>query len=169
MSTRPACSSSPVQTPSIVVRGASLALAALFGAQFLGCASVEPVLDDAAAPPPTYPEPARQVQVLDVHVLRRSGELIATNTSTQGFGASRVWLNGRFSLDVASFSVGETARWRLEDFTDEFGQRFRPGGFFAAEAPDPVVLVQLQPLEAGSEQSDFTPLFGLVMTGRQDE
>ena len=56
--------------------------------------------------------------------------------------------------------IGQTRRFDLREFVNEYGERFRAGGFFATERPDDVVLVQI---EHGGR------LDGLLVVGTEDE
>jgi hypothetical protein len=91
-----------------------------------------------------YPSALKQGKTLDVQVVRRAQRVTMTNTTASEFGPSRLWLNRRFSLPIDGWKIGETLEFGLSSFADEFGERFRPGGFFAAEAPDKIVHAQIE-------------------------
>lgn len=91
-----------------------------------------------------YPFEAKQETTLDIQVVRRGTRVTMTNTTATNFGPTRLWLNRRFSFPIAKWEIGETLDLPLKDFLDEFGERFRPGGFFAAEAPDTIVHAQIE-------------------------
>jgi len=111
-----------------------------------------------------YPRELVQSEVIDVQVIRDPETIISmTNTTSRTFGPSTVWINGRFSRPIGGFEPGETVRMNLYDFRDEFGEKFRAGGFFATKNPDKVLHAQLETIEDGE-----TKLIGLIVVG-QDE
>lgn len=123
-----------------------------------GCGSTPVATEER----PAYPRHIRQAEVLDIHVLRDETRITATNTSGMNLGPALVWLNGRYSLPIRAWAPGETLTFRLADFADEYGERFRAGGFFSTEAPEPLVLAQVQP--EGEER-----LIGLLVIGQRPE
>lgn len=91
-----------------------------------------------------------------------------TNTTAMSFGPSRLWLNRRFSCPIEEWKVGQTLDLHLSVFVDEFGEEFRPGGFFAAENPDKIVHAQIESPRLDLEADgplDFSgiSMFGLVV------
>lgn len=95
--------------------------------------------------------------------MRDGTHIRLSNTTATPFGRSRLWLNRRFSMAIESWAIGQTLDLPLSDFRDEFGERFRAGGFFAAEAPDTIVQAQIQtPLEPTSDAA----LLGLIVVPR---
>jgi hypothetical protein len=151
----------------LALRGAAL-LFVLVGICSSGCARSDPVLVDYAR---EFPPGARQSEVLDIHVLRREGKLFMTNTSGREFPACTMWLNGRFSKPIEAIGVGQTVEYTLTDFVDEYSERFRAGGFWATEAPEPVVLVQLElPGEGQTPDAPGPPrIIGFIVAGKQEE
>ncbi len=132
-------------------------LIALLAGLASGCRSVE-----IAAEPIAFPA-LKQSKTLDIQVVRDGTHIRLSNTTATPFGASRLWLNRRFSLAIGSWAIGQTLDLPLSDFRDEFGERFRAGGFFAAEAPDTIVQAQLQtPLEPAPSAA----LLGLIVVPR---
>lgn len=108
-----------------------------------------------------YPASLKQGQTLDIQVVRREQRVTMTNTTAINFGPSRLWLNRRFSRPIEEWKIGQTLDFHLSEFVDEFGEKFRPGGFFAAEAPDTIVQAQIEtPRDAGA--SDVKVL-GLIV------
>lgn len=91
-----------------------------------------------------YPASIMQGKTLDIQVVRREQHVTMTNTTAINFGPSRLWLNRRFSRPIEEWKIGQTLDFHLSTFVDEFGERFRPGGFFAAEAPDTIVQAQIE-------------------------
>ena len=128
-------------------------LIVLLAALASGCRSA----GDLAVPAVSFPA-LKQAKTLDIQVVRRGTHIRLSNTTSSPFAKSRLWLNRRFSLAIESWAIGQTFDLPLSDFRDEFGERFRAGGFFAAEAPDSIVQAQLQtPLEGDSA------LLGLIV------
>ncbi len=103
-----------------------------------------------APPHDAYPEGITQGEVFDVQVFRDVTILRFTNTTTQDFGPSVIWLNKRYSLPIAGIVSGETMELDLTSFVDEYGDVYRAGGFYAQRTPAPVVLVQLETVENDS-------------------
>lgn len=93
---------------------------------------------------------------LPIHVQRSVTKIKLTNTSARAFGPSTIWLNSRYSREIEEFAVGQSLTLPLGEFTDEFGQHFRGGGFFATENPDPMVMAEI---EADGE------MIGLIVVG----
>jgi hypothetical protein len=97
---------------------------------------------------------------LDVQVIRRGPTIGITNTTARAFGPCRLWLNGRYALDLDDgLPVGATRKLKLSDFKDEFSESFRGGGFFATEDPDRLALAEL---ETGGE------MLGLIVVSRDE-
>lgn len=132
-------------------------LIALLAGLAAGCRSAE-----IAAQPISFPA-LKQSKTLDIQVVRDGTHIRLSNTTATPFGRSRLWLNRRFSMAIESWAIGQTLDLPLSDFRDEFGERFRAGGFFAAEAPDTIVQAQIQtPLEPTSDAA----LLGLIVVPR---
>jgi hypothetical protein len=111
-------------------------------------------LDKNASRP--YPTEMAKEPSLPIQVLRDVTKIRLTNTSARSFGASTVWLNGRYSRAIEGLAIGETRTLDVGGFTDEFGSRFRGGGFFATVDPDPLVMAEI---ESGGK------MYGLVVVG----
>jgi hypothetical protein len=107
-----------------------------------GCSG--PVTAGPEAHARAYPFEADRAQVHDIQVFREGTHLRLTNTTAKSFGPGTLWVNQRFSLPVDGLAVGQSLDLNLYDFVDEFGEKFRAGGFFATRNPDPVVLVQYE-------------------------
>lgn len=110
------------------------------------------VLDErtAAEPGPRYPVNIERGEVFDIQVFRDVTLLRFTNTTTRGFGPSRLWINRRYSMELdEGIGSGETLELDLRGFVDEFGDTYRAGGFFATRVPAPVVLVELETEDGG--------------------
>jgi hypothetical protein len=105
---------------------------------------------------PGYPEGLAQAETLDVQVVRDETHITFTNTSARAIGPGTVWVNRFFAKNIGRVEVGDTLTLDLRDFRNEFGERFRAGGFFATERPKDVVQVQVR--ENGAQE-----LLGLVV------
>jgi hypothetical protein len=91
-----------------------------------------------------YPATLKHSGAVDIQVFRKKTQIELTNTTARSYGPSTLWLNRRFSLPIEGFAVGQTLRFELKQFTDEFGDTFRGGGFFATRRPDRLGLAELQ-------------------------
>ncbi len=131
----PSPSSAPLR-PLRAIRVLSL----LGAAAIAGCSTTAPV--DYARP---YPKELPPGPVLDVQVFRRDKTLEFTNTTGASLGPGTLWLNRRFSRPIKEpIGVGQSVVIPLTEFRDEFGDAFKPGGFWATENPDAVALCQLE-------------------------
>lgn len=83
-------------------------------------------------------------QTLDVQVFRRTFSVELTNTTARAFGPSTLWLNRRYSVPIEGLAISETLELPLKGFKDEFSNSFRGGGFFASEAPETLVMAELE-------------------------
>lgn len=148
-----------------------LVLGALLAAH--GC-STAPNPDLAG---PAYPSALRQGRTLDVQVFRDGPEIRLTNTTARPLGPGRLWLNAWYSREIPAIGVGESVRYELNDFRDQYGAPFRGGGFFAARNPEALVLAQVEPagaVEAGTEGgegagAEAAELLGLIVVGGEAE
>lgn len=141
-------------------RGIAVLIAAAAVASSAGCRSGS----DVEASGAVYPENVPQTRVLDVQVVRDETMITLTNTTARGFGRSRLWVNGWYSLEIDGFAVGQTLNLSLHDFKDRYGTPFRAGGFWATRKPERLVLAQIEPLDAQPRE-----LIGLVVVGRGDD
>lgn len=107
----------------------------------------------AAAPGCLYPEPPATFAVppalprgetLDIQVYRRGTSLEMTNSTAVHIPACRMWVNQRFSREIEALGPGDSVKLPLTGFFDQFGERFRAGGFFATRTPEPVIHVELE-------------------------
>jgi hypothetical protein len=117
--------------------------AAAVGVGLGGCRAPERI-DPAEARARAYPADAARGKGLDIQAFRVSTRLRLTNTTARSFGPSTVWLNQRFSAPVSALASGQSVEMELKEFVDEYGARFRAGGFFATQPPEPVVLVEIE-------------------------
>lgn len=137
---------------------AGLAIVAMLAAS--GCSSAlfvseSAALDENASRP--YPVGMDKQPSLPIQVLRDVTKIRLTNTTARSFGPSTVWLNARYSREIEGLAIGETLTLDVGDFTDEFGARFRGGGFFATVNPDPLVMAEIE---------TDGKMYGLVVVGK---
>lgn len=107
-----------------------------------------------------YPTALKHSGAVDIQVFRKKTQIELTNTTAKSYGASTLWLNRRFSLPIEGFAVGQTLRFELKQFTDEFGDTFRGGGFFATRRPDRLGVAELQ---VGDQ------MIGLIVVGEVED
>ncbi|HBS29560.1 MAG TPA: hypothetical protein DEB06_08950 [Phycisphaerales bacterium] len=107
-----------------------------------------------------FPTTLAQAGVSDVQVQRAGTTIRLTNTSARTLGPGVMWINGQFAREIDAIPIGASASFALADFRNEFGERFRAGGFFATEPPDRVVRAQVE--QNGS-------LTGLIVVGGGEE
>ncbi|MBY0309384.1 MAG: hypothetical protein K2Q09_11630 [Phycisphaerales bacterium] len=119
-----------------------------------GCAGSAPPIVNG----PAYPDRA-QSGVIDVQVVRHSTTITMTNTSARAFKDARLWANQWYSRDLPSWEPGQTLTLGLEEFKDRYGQPMKAGGFWAADNPERLALMQLQ---QGDE------LTGLIVIGQAE-
>lgn len=134
--------SQDMQETVVIVKHAATTLVVLVLALLASCASQGSALRTNAGP--TYPRTLENAGALPIQVIRRVTHIDIANTSPRSFGASTVWLNGRFSHPLDALAVGQTLRLDLREFRDEFGEAFRAGGFFATRNPEALVLCELE-------------------------
>ncbi|MEK6701473.1 MAG: hypothetical protein AABZ53_04360 [Planctomycetota bacterium] len=106
-----------------------------------------------------FPKGLEQGAVADVQVFRRTSTLELTNTTAKKFGKGTLWLNRRFSRPIDGIGVGETLKFPLHEFRDEYAQPFKAGGFFASDTPDTLVLCQVEEAAEAAK----TQLIGFVV------
>ncbi len=135
------------RTPTTLVLLALLSLS--------GCA---PTRDPDLAGP-SYPTDKPQTSVLDIQVVRTDSTIRLTNTTARAFGKSRLWINRWYSREIDALGVGESIELDQDSFRDQYGERFRAGGFFATREPQRVELVQLETADG---------ILGLIAVSRPD-
>ncbi len=131
-------------------------------------AAIVIVLSGCASPPlepgPAFPEALVQQRTLDIQIRRDVRTISLTNTTAADLPAGRMWLNKWFSREMPDgLGVAQSASFDLGEFVDEFGERFRGGGFFASDDPDDLVLAQY---EAENESGDPILLGFVVIDGK---
>lgn len=117
-----------------------------------GCRQFNYQPANAGAPYPAYLPlgPTERVQVFSDGVT-----LEICNASGRNFRDFDLWINQRYSRFVERLDAGQTLTIPFDQFWDQLGEGPQIGGFFAANRPTPVVLVQIQ-------LDDTSPLVGLV-------
>jgi len=121
---------------------------------------------------PPYPSALQQGRTLDVQVFRDGPEIRFTNTTARPIGPGRLWLNAWYSREIPAIEVGESVKYQLKEFRDQYGAVFRGGGFFAARNPEGLVLAQVEPgapAPDSDEQSERPELEGLIVVGGEAE
>lgn len=108
---------------------------------------------DAMGGGATYAHPPIEKRTVNVQVFRQAATLTFSNTTPSTLPAGRLWVNGQFGYEIDETAVGQTRSLPLHLFENEFGDRFRAGGFFATDPPSRLVLVEL---ESGGELIGFT-------------
>ncbi|MCC6951424.1 MAG: hypothetical protein IT433_08250 [Phycisphaerales bacterium] len=141
------------------MRHVTLILAPMAALWLCGCAARAPEASGRV-----FPATTPQASVADVHVFRDGTSIRLTNTTAKAYGPCVLWVNRAFSRELPGLAVGETLELDLREFIDEHGARFRAGGFFSAEPPKRVVLVQIA--EAGEDGA--TTLTGLIAIAEPD-
>jgi hypothetical protein len=112
-----------------------------------------------------YPMELRQQGSVDIQVIQKATTLELTNTTTRRLEGGTLWLNQRFARDVEALAPGERREYDLDSFLDQFGDHFRPGGFWATRTPDDIMLAQWEERVPGQPPR----LVGLVSVSRIDE
>lgn len=141
-----------------------LAAACVLGSLGVGlasCASTPEAVDYARA----FPRELPRRETLDIQVFRDAKEIEFTNTTAASYGPSTLWLNGRFSRPIPGLAVGETLKFRLREFRDQYNDAFREGGFWATEKPEKLVLAQLETTDSGGQQV----MLGLIVVGTESD
>lgn len=119
-------------------------------------------LSGCASPPqtiienPAYPGDRQQGPTLDIQVVRDGTRISLTNTTARNFGPFTLWLNRRFARELPGLAVGQSLELGLAEFQDQWGDRFRAGGFFATERPERLAKAEI-------DLRDGSPLLGLVV------
>jgi hypothetical protein len=107
----------------------------------------------------------RAPATLNIQVFKRPTRLEFTNTTPRAYAPATIWLNRRFSYPIDSIAIGESISLPLSNFRDEFSDAFRGGGFFAREAPERLVLAEIE-----TPGPDGKPLMlGMVVVLDQDQ
>ncbi len=95
-----------------------------------------------------FPTNAVIGKTLAIQLIRDGTEIIITNTTANDIPATTLWLNKWFSKPIDEIKVGETVRFGLREFRDEFSEPFPAGGFWSTGPGDPLVSAHI---ETGTE------------------
>lgn len=138
------------------------AVAILAGTVLTACSGARPIDTSLARP---FPEALEQARVLDIQVRRDPTSITLTNTTASDIPPCTMWLNKRYSRPFEGLPIGDTVTLPLASFIDEYGERFRPGGFWATRPSQRLVLAQFEiPADSGA-----TSLLGaIVVNGEED-
>jgi hypothetical protein len=91
-----------------------------------------------------FPENAVIGQTLAIQIVRDGTEIIITNTTANAIPPTTLWLNKWFSRPIDEIRVGETVRFGLREFRDEFSEPFPAGGFWSTGPGLPVVSAHIE-------------------------
>ena len=105
-----------------------------------GCAATTPTERIARR----YPIGAPHAPTLPIQFVIEARRVEFTNSTGAVFGPSVRWLNQWYSVAIDGMAIGETVSIPISQFVDEHGLQMRGGGFFATEAPERIVLAELQ-------------------------
>lgn len=91
-----------------------------------------------------YPASAPRLHLLDAQVIPDGRTIRLTNTTPAPLGPGRLWLNQWYSAAIDAIAVGATVSMPLSTFRDEHGDPLPGGGFFAVQAPEPIVDAEVE-------------------------
>ena len=118
----------------------------------IGC---EGVRYDPARATRLYPQELHYANSVNIQVFRHETSIEIINATTQSFTNFDLWINQRYVHRLETLPAGQTIHVSLWDFYDVRGESFNAGGFWRADEPTSVRLVEIQ-------RSDTEPLVGLV-------
>lgn len=81
---------------------------------------------------------------MDVQVIRDQTEISLVNTTADALPQGTMWINGQFSHAFEGLAPGARTTMSLKAFRNEFGEKFRAGGFFATQRPSSLVIAQIE-------------------------
>lgn len=132
-----------------------LSFGALAGALLLCVSGCEGVRYDPARATRLYPDDLHYANSVNIQVFRHDTSIEIINATTQSYKDFDIWINQRFVHRLAALPAGETVHVSLWEFYDVRGESFNAGGFWRADEPGLVRLVEIQ-------SSDTQPLVGLI-------
>lgn len=132
-----------------------ISLGALAGTLILCASGCEGVRYDPARATREYPQELHHTNSVNIQVFRHDTSIEIINATTRSFDNFDLWINQRYVHRLVSLPAGQTVNVSLWDFYDVRGESFNAGGFWRADEPTAVRLVEIQ----GSETE---PLVGLV-------
>ncbi len=91
-----------------------------------------------------FPSNAVIGKTLAIQLIRDGTEIIITNTTANDIPPTTLWLNKWFSRPIDEIKVGETVRFGLREFRDEFSEPFPSGGFWSTGPGDPLVSAHIE-------------------------
>lgn len=127
----------------------------MFSALVLCTGGCEGVRYDPARATREYPQELHQTNSVNIQVFRHDTSIEIINATTQSFNNFDLWINQRYVHRLDSLQAGQTIHVSLWDFYDVRGESFNAGGFWRADEPTSVRLVEIQ-------RSDAEHLVGLV-------
>ena len=132
-----------------------ISFGALAGTLLLLATGCEGVRYDPARATRPYPQELHHANSVNIQVFRHDTSIEIINATTQSFKDFDIWINQRYVHRLDSLLVGQTVHVSLWEFYDVRGESFNAGGFWRADDPGLVRLVEIQ-------SSDTEPLVGLV-------
>jgi len=111
-----------------------------------------------------YPERLAVLPPSNIQLYREGRSITLSNTTARPFGESTIWLNKWFSRDIEGLAIGESVTLSLAEFTDEYGDAFKGGGFFATTAPERIVHAELETLDDAGQRV----LLPLIVVGQRE-
>lgn len=91
-----------------------------------------------------YPYEIESVRVVDVEVFRDGTKITLANHAPESFADFTLWINERYQAKVDALPLGGMLTISLDSLRDEFGEKFRAGGFFSSQKAQPVVKAEMQ-------------------------
>ena len=132
-----------------------IGLGALASALILCASGCEGVRYDPARATREYPQELHHTNSVNIQVFRHETSIEIINATTRSFNDFDLWINQRYVHRLESLPVGQTVHVSLWEFYDVRGESFNAGGFWRADEPTAVRLVEIQ-------SSETEPLVGLV-------
>ena len=132
-----------------------IVLGVLAGTLVLCANGCESVRYDPARATREYPQELHQTNSVNIQVFRHETSIEIINATTRSFKDFDLWINQRYVHRLESLPAGQTVHVSLWEFYDVRGESFNAGGFWRADEPTSVRLVEIQ-------SSDTEPLVGLV-------
>lgn len=132
-----------------------LCLGALAGTLLLFLNGCQGVRYDPSRATRQYPQELHHANSVNIQVFRHDTSIEIINATTQSFKDFDVWINQQFVHRLETLPAGQTVSVSLWEFYDVRGESFNAGGFWRADEPGLVRLVEIQ-------SSETQPLIGLV-------
>jgi hypothetical protein len=136
------------------------ALAALAICLGLGLTACAPRGYDPALATEPYPVERHVAGSVDIELFRDGPNARIVNATVNGYRNVRLWLNQRWVREIPDLPAGAIIELSLDGFRDENGEKFVAGGFFRTERSTPIVLAQLEQVDAPDAE-----LVGLRVVG----